>query len=427
MPAAFLPPDASTADRWHALRLNAESCYERCALAQPGQGQQQSKRLGDVLLTKDHAVIPSRASLNDDAQIDEMLHWYRTVPVAGAGILWYLNEARPPPELGARLLARGVSPNWEPHWMWFELGNASDLPPLPPPSDVAVDIHTVQRGETYTPPREEEDAYIQVLLRQEPRVCWHIVALVDGKRVGACFVNSTAGEYGVAGLYDMWVDESLQRKGIGSALVRASIVLAKELGHNHMYLNSTPAGEVMYQKGGFTSIARSTTWHIRGGFKETKPPDEAVVRFLEALLLGKVALLDELAAGLTTQQLQAPTINTATPLEMAVQMEQLASAEWLVNHGVVPDVMSLWELGWKDRLRDLLREHPEEVNRKHGDCNETPLHKAVARDDVELAQMLLDAPNIDLSVTDDVYHGTPMRWATVLGAEKVMPLLSGRE
>ncbi len=373
-------------------------------------------------MTKDHVVVPSHESLQDDAHIDDMLDWYRNVSTTGAPIVWYINENRPPAELNARLLARGASSNWEPHWMWCDLDEMADEPP---PPNQAFDIHTVDPGEVPAPPREE-DVAIQALSQQVPRVCWHIIALVEGKRVGGSFMNMTTGRYGVAGLFDTWVDESHQRQGIGSALVRASIRLAKHLGYRLMYLNSTPAGESMYQKGGFKSTARSTTWHVRCSFKDTTPPSRAMVQFLEALLQGKVAMLDGPAAALTLEQLQAPTISTATPLEMAVQLQQHASAEWLINHGVVPDVISLWELGWKDKLRQLLLEHPEEVNRKSGDCNETPLHKAVARDDVELAQMLLDAPSIDLALTDDVYHGTPMTWATVLGADKVRPLLQSR-
>ena len=415
MSDVYLGSEAPASDRWDALRLNVEACYERSALARPAH---RAYRPGQLLLTTEHAVIPSQDAVQSDNQIDDMMEWYRNLPETAAPIIWFVNAAAPPLQLCARMLARGASPNWEPHWMWCELDELT----CPPPHQT-VDIHTVEPHEELTPPRDE-DVATKALAQAVPRRIWHVIADTNGKRVGGCFVNVTTGPHGVAGLFDMWVDEEHQRQGIGSALLSASVRLSKDLGCHHMYLNSTPAGESVYQKGGFRSMAHGTTWFLRRGFDDTKPPEETMIRFLEALLQGDVSRLDELAtSGVTRDQMQAPTVNGSTPLEMAVKFKLHASADWLVARGVVPDVISLWDLGWKDRLRELLQDRPALVNDKYGDSGETPLHTAVARDDVDLARLLLDVPTVDLGVTDDCYHATPLGWADVLGAEKVLPLL----
>lgn len=291
---------------------------------------------------------------------------------------------------------------------------------------VAVDIHVLDRDESLPPGEQktsEQDAAVTEHLAQVvPRRVWHIVGLLDGKRVAGCFVNLTTGEDGVAGLFDMYVDENLQRKGIGAALLRESIRLAKGFGCNHMYVNSTPAGESLYLHGGFVSMRRSTTWHIRHGFHKSTLPSEAQVQFLEAIGLGNLSVLDGLASRLTAADKQGKTINGMSPLAIAVHLKQPDSASWLLRNGVLPDILSLWDLGWKDKARQLILDHPEQVNSRGGDQNETPLHAAVARNDVELAKLLLASPNIDLDATDDVFESTARGWAEHMGRNDILAL-----
>lgn len=96
---------------------------------------------------------------------------------------------------------------------------------------------------------------------------------------------------------------------------------------------------------------------------------------------------------LTHDQSQNPTLNELTPFEIAVRCQQLRSVSWLVNQGVVPDIISLWDLSWKDRVSTLISEHPDLVKRESGKFTATPLHIAIERDDIELTKLLLTVPN----------------------------------
>jgi hypothetical protein len=75
----------------------------------------------------------------------------------------------------------------------------------------------------------------------------------------------------------------------------------------------------------------------------------------------------------------------------------LHRAEWLVDHGATLDLLPAWDLGWKDRIVYLLNTHPALASQRIGDMQMTPLHVAVDRNDLALAQVLLSA-HADLSI-----------------------------
>ncbi len=113
----FLGEDPTIEQQWRALRLNVQACYERLARA---EGKEEMLCKGDILGTYNQLTIPSEESVQDDQQLDRILDWYRSQRPLHGAICWYLHPT-PPATLGARLFARGVEPNWKPHWMWCEL------------------------------------------------------------------------------------------------------------------------------------------------------------------------------------------------------------------------------------------------------------------------------------------------------------------
>ena len=77
--------------------------------------------------------------------------------------------------------------------------------------------------------------------------------------------------------------------------------------------------------------------------------------------------------------------------------------------GVTLEVLPAWDLGWKDRVVQLLAAHPELVNHQRGAMATTLLHEAVERNDPALAQVLLTAQS-DVTIIRARFGGTPLDW-----------------
>jgi GNAT superfamily N-acetyltransferase len=414
LPEDFLTENATLEQRWQALRLNVRAWCERSSLAQE---QSEIGRAGELLWTYNQLTVPSEDSLQDDQQINDILNWYRDrhlLNTAKGAIFWYLHQI-PPVTLGARFFARGVGPNWSPLWMWCELSHIHDNQEVNSTFEIRI------AGEHLS--SLHNDAVMEALHQMQPRTVWHLSASELGRSdIGGCTLNITTGDSGVGGLFDLWVDPQVRRQGVGSALVRSACQLARQLGCYHVIVNSTAMGEPVYQRAGFESMGYGYTWFLNSKTLTKPPPSSDMVKFLEGVGLGDVKTLEEVGICLTAAQLQESSLNEMTPFEIAVHCKQPASAAWLLDHGVVPDIMSLWDLDWKDRVATLIVEHPELVKRKSGRWNATPLHYAIERDDMELVKLLLTVPN-DLEIRDAVFDSTPLGWARHFQRQEILKVL----
>jgi GNAT superfamily N-acetyltransferase len=257
---------------------------------------------------------------------------------------------------------------------------------------------------------------------EDTHLVWKVAALKGQKWVGGCLLNVTTGEHGVGGLFDMYVLEEERKQGIGTALAQATCELAGKLGCHHVVLNASEEGEPVYQRAGFQSMGKGYTWFLRGSILAQSPPGSEQVKFLEAIGMGDIGGLDMMRRDLTQELLSEETINEETPLEISVRCKQPSSANWLIEHGVVPDIMSLWDLGWKDRIPALLDAHPKLVKRKAGRWSATPLHYAIERGDIEMAKLLLRISH-DLESKDGVFQSTPLEWAKRFQRTEIIELL----
>ena len=405
-PDDFLGNEATISQRWVSLRLNIQAFYERDAKTQENK---RTGRSGDILWTSKHFTVPSEESLQDDELLGSILDWYRKqIPLSGA-IVWYLHHM-PPINLGARLYARGVWPNWEPHWMWCELDQLQQR-------DNGGRLFEIRiaPSDDHSPEGDELSSFT---------VCrvWKVTAFRKNVGLGSCMLNITTGEFGISGLFNLWVATEERNQGIEEALVQATCELACKIGCHHVVVNATDEGERVYRRVGFQSIGRGPSWFLNKYVLAQSLPTHEQVQFLEAVGKGDLKALDRMADRLTHDQLQRETINQLTPLEIAVRCKQSVSAEWLINHGVIPDIMSLWDLGWRDRIPALIAEHPELVKRKAGRWTATPLHTAIERNDIEMAKILLTVPN-DLESKDGVFQGTPLGWARHFQRKDMIELL----
>jgi ankyrin repeat protein len=137
---------------------------------------------------------------------------------------------------------------------------------------------------------------------------------------------------------------------------------------------------------------------------------------------GNLDALEGLGQQVSPQALDTPLLNGMTLLQLAAQADQPEAAAWLVEQGATLDIISGWDLDWKDQVRQLLAESPQLANRRLGRQRTTALHEAVHRDDLELVQVVL-AANPDLELRDAQFNATPLDWARHLERAEILDLI----
>ena len=88
---------------------------------------------------------------------------------------------------------------------------------------------------------------------ESPSPLRHYLAFVDGEAAGTASIFYGAG---VAGIYDVSTLPSHRRKGIGAAITRAAMHVAREDGYRMAILHSSALGHRMYQSLGFKECCR---------------------------------------------------------------------------------------------------------------------------------------------------------------------------
>jgi GNAT superfamily N-acetyltransferase len=94
---------------------------------------------------------------------------------------------------------------------------------------------------------------------EEAHLVWKVSAFKGTKWLGGCLLNITTGEYGVGGLFDMYVHQEERKQGIGTALAHDTCELAEKLGCHYVVLNATEEGEPVYRRAGFISMGKGHT------------------------------------------------------------------------------------------------------------------------------------------------------------------------
>jgi ribosomal protein S18 acetylase RimI-like enzyme len=370
-----------------------------------------------------HLLFPrlSRATAGDE--LDQLLAQIREGRPLRSLSCWTLLPSRPyQADLGARLVARGFEWGWQPHWMRLDLRNRTPDPPLPDGLRIEPaaeeEVWEVDDLPNYHPPAPPA--------RRDPRGSrrrfWRFGAWLGGKVVGHCSVYVTTGRLGVAGIYSCGVVPSARRRGIGGAVTRAACHQGLAMGCRYAVLNATSDGEMLYRTLGFESLGHGQTWWMHRPVIEAPPPSEADVAFVEAVGRGDVAALEAHRPRWSPAQLDAPLAGGMTLMRLAVRTGQSASADWLARHGATLDVIAAWDLGWKERLPELLAGSPDLINRRSGNWQVTAMHVAVERGDIELARVLL-AAGPDLEIADTQFHSTPLGWARHLERAEIIDLI----
>ena len=194
-------------------------------------------------------------------------------------MLWWTGPQSEPADLEDRLIAHGFYAD-------YSTGMAVDLerrlkPPLTGDSlegdpstslraggfgrrlsfDLVRDAAALKRWcavlcEGFGAPIEFGDAFAAFALAvglAPPSPLRHYLASIDGAAVGTASIFNGAG---VAGIYDVSTLPSHRRQGIGAAITRAAMRVARDDGHRMAILHSSAMGNRMYQSVGFKECCR---------------------------------------------------------------------------------------------------------------------------------------------------------------------------
>ncbi len=372
------------------------------------------------LYTPEETIVPfprlSRASANDT--LDHLVAFCREKQTRTVAF-WALLPTHPP-DLGARLCARGFEWGWQPHWMSLEA--ATMRSDFMVPAGLSIDIvETCDWKEDDLPYYESASpAMLADPGSERARRTWHFGAWLDGKIVGHAILFVTTGKMGIGGIYNVGVVPSARRQGIGGAVTLAACRFAYAMGCHYVMLNS--AADFLYERLGFQSLGKGQTWWLQKAVIAAPPPTAPQIAFAEAIGRGDVRALKRFMLAELPPELNAVLPNGMTPMELALKTGQLPSSEWLLANGAELNLLQAWDLGWKERVAAMLNRHPECVNRRSGRLQTTPLHEAVMRNDPALAQTLL-AANPDLTIQDNEYHSTPLGWARHFGYAEIAALI----
>jgi ribosomal protein S18 acetylase RimI-like enzyme len=345
-------------------------------------------------------LFPEWTDAEADAKLDEALASFFPDPPSQVGC-WSRIPSKPA-DLELRLLARGFTLGWRPHWMGKALAAGSLLP-----GDVSILADNVSDlRDLRDLPYSKADAVMTYAENPIPGVLMQrFVARMEGAVVGQTMVLCTPG---VAGIYNVGVLPSFRRKGIGKAMMEVACAYAFERGWSYVVLNATVMGQPLYRKCGFIDLEEGMTWWLNtAGY----PPAPELVRL--ALAIGRggpfhpVSLVDVLPCGMT-------------PMELAVHCHQIDSVHWLRSCGVALRALDAWDLGWKDEARRLAVESPNERYTRQG---LSLLHFSVIRDDEDLARMAL-AAGTDVNMPDLEYDGHALGWAWHFGRENLKRLFT---
>lgn len=196
-----------------------------------------------------------------DAAIAATLAHFRSRGVSMA--FWWAGPACTPPDLGARLRARGLVRSWR-----DSPGLALDLATLPPDPPLPADFAIAPVEDAAT--LEEWGHTFNAVFASPAWVgaTWAAATEAAGlaRAPWRCYLGRLGGEpvatalrfagAGVAGLYLIGTVERARRRGIGAAMTLAPLREARADGYRVGILHASPAGEALYRRLGFREYCR---------------------------------------------------------------------------------------------------------------------------------------------------------------------------
>lgn len=338
-------------------------------------------------------MLPFAASVTESlAVFRELTDWARWQPITDM-LVWNMQRDA---EIDLDLLAQGFRSGFEPWWMTRDLSAPINAPThaisLVSDSDIE---HLADSTIPYIV--QVQLPLMRDLVHSTTDVRW-LVAHSGNMVIGQTILNIT-GDH--AGIFNVGVDGRYRRRGIGTSLTNAALLLAREAGVTSVNLNSTGMGEHVYQQSGFRRIGEGMTWSISGPLAKTPVTEES---YQLALAIGR---------GETSNVGNCPLPrflpNGMTPQELAAHFHQRDMLQHLITLGQTPEIISLWDVGMRDEALAAVNS-PEARELVTGPRRARPLHLATERGAGTLVLALI-AAGADLHARDGEYRSTPLDWA----------------
>lgn len=388
------PPIGSTLSypqKWQLIAENLEAWYLSWPSAAHHTTNGTDLSIPDTFLTPERAVVSS-PDLSDE-KIDQILDYYRSRKNPAKEVLiWHLHDSSPEHRriTNAKFLARGAGIYGSSERMWCDLPHSGFEPDAGSGTVEGVMIETRPVDVSKSLPAKVSQYTLTARPTQDSEQVFGSVILNLTRR------SADGEEATCAGLFSMFVNHEDRKRGIGTMLAKAACDLAWRLGCVGVHLHATNMGRRVYEKVGFEMMGCESVWRLdrvlcRRFYEEERPRGD-VMKLLEAVCLGDLEALGRLGDVMQTEELQEPTRNGMTAMELAVHCGQDESAEWLIRKGVKGDVLSSWDLGWKQKARELVAELQEMVHVREGRSGRTLMDVALQRDDQELAALLASVP-----------------------------------
>ncbi len=403
----FLEPDASPQEIIRASVRNHQRWF--AANARLCGGDVKTDHGVTRMVTKGEVTVafPSLSGAAADEVLDTIVAECRSAMPNIVGV-WSDGPTRPR-DLGARLLARGFSVGWKPHWMAMDFRKLPSDQRVPDGIVIAEERHSDWNVDDLPYHSNSTGILLDKLIAKRPDSAFHVVAWSGEVVAGHSVIYLTSGELGIAGIYNVGVLPSFRRRGIGRALMIRCCEIARRRGCHYATLNS--AASEFYADIGFDSLGWGQTWWMHRHTLEAPTLGQSLVDYILALARGDIRTLESIPASDLPSDVDRRLPNGMTPIEVAMTAPTPATGvSWLMEQGATLDLRCAWDLGWRERIPALIADRPDLVDRKAGDWQITPLHEAVSRGDLEFARLLLSC-GPDLEIKDTQFRSTPLGWA----------------
>jgi ribosomal protein S18 acetylase RimI-like enzyme len=216
--------------------------------------------LSDVPSPYINAVVRTRGTPRDVVEIVDAA--IARGKVKGVPFLWWVVPDTSPPNLPAELVARGCTPVGDMPGMHADLrtftrGSLPDGLTIERVTDASAETvwcDIVRESFALTP---EVATYFHGLLRASGSSAdarmQHFIGSLNGVPVAT---TSLLTGHDVAGIYCVATLASARRRGIGAAMMRNTMHVAKAAGASSATLQASPAGEPVYRDLGFVECCR---------------------------------------------------------------------------------------------------------------------------------------------------------------------------